>query len=363
LWSPDIPPIPTQLPNAAPPLAEALERLSEGRSLTASQSAAAFAVLVAGEAEDGDAASLLMGLRAKGETGEEIAGAVTVLRRAMIPLAVPDRDHLVDTCGTGGGRVGTLNISTAAALLAVGAGVRVAKHGNRSHTSRSGSADVLEALRVAVELPPAEAVTALGACGFTFMYAPRYHPAMRHVAAVRRRLAVPTMMNLLGPLANPAGVQRQVVGTAERRFAPLLAEAFLRLGTRHTLVVHAEVGMDEISPMGATEVWEVRGGAVREWRIEPKDFGLEVSDLAPLAGGEPEENARRIERLLEGEASDLAARSALILNAAAALYVAGVEGEFAAAVERAREALVSGRGREALARIRTAAPRQPADAA
>ncbi|MEZ4412498.1 MAG: anthranilate phosphoribosyltransferase [Gemmatimonadales bacterium] len=351
------------MPNVAPPLAEALRLLSIGRSLTASQSAAAFAVLVAGEAADGDAASLLMGLKRKGETADEIAGAALVLREAMIPLIVPDRDDLVDTCGTGGGLVGTLNISTAAAILAVGAGVRVAKHGNRSHTSRSGSADVLEALGVAVELRPPVAAKALETSGFTFMYAPQYHPAMRHVAGVRRQLGVATMMNLLGPLANPAGVGRQVVGVAERRVAPLLADALRRLGTRHAMVVHAEVGMDEISPMGATEVWEVRGSAVREWLIEPAEFGLEVSDLTPLAGGEPDENANRIERLLEGADADHAARSALVLNAGAALYVAGVSAEFPKAVDLARRALTAGTGRDALSRIRAAVSCDPAEAA
>ncbi len=320
-------------------------------------------MLVAGEAADADAAALLMGLKSKGETAEEIAGAASVLRQAMIPLVVLDRDDLVDTCGTGGGLVGTLNISTASALLAVGAGVRIAKHGNRSHTSRSGSADVLEALGVQVELSPAEALRALDASGFTFMFAPHYHPAMRHVAAVRRKLGVATMMNLLGPLANPAGVDRQVVGAAERRVAPLMAEAFLRLGTRHTLVVHAEVGMDEISPMGMTEVWEVRGGTVREWRIDPAEFGLDVPELESLAGGEPAENARRIERLLDGGEGDLAARSALILNAGAALYVSGLEVEFPRAVERARAALTAAKGREALMRVRAAAPGGSANAA
>ncbi len=327
------------------------------------QASAAFAVLVAGAAPETDAAALLLGLKAKGETADEIAGAARILREAMVPVVLPDCDALVDTCGTGGGEVGTLNLSTAAALLAVGAGVRVAKHGNRSHTSRSGSADVLEALGIQVDRSPEEASKALSDSGFTFMYAPRYHPAMRHVAPVRRRLGVSTMMNLLGPLANPARVGRQVVGAAERRVAALLAEAFVRLGTWHTMVVHAEVGMDEISPFGATDVWEVREGTVREWRIEPGDYGLQVEDLASLAGGAPDENAERIERLLDGGDGDEAARAALVLNAAAALYVAGMERNYASAVRRATEALAGGAGREALARVRATSPLGGAGAA
>lgn len=338
------------------PLVEALRLLANGHSLSVEQSSAAFGVLVAGDAKQEDAAQLLMGLKSKGETAEEIAGAATSLRGAMVVLEAGDADALVDTCGTGGGRVGTLNISTGAAFVAVGAGARVAKHGNRSHTSRSGSADVLEALGTQIELAPEVAARALAATDFTFMYAPLYHPAMRHVAPVRRRLGVPTIMNQVGPLANPARAGRQVLGAADARVAPLLAEALRRLGTVHSLVVHAEVGMDEISPWGPTHVWEVNGDGIRQWQIRPDEFGLEVADLASLAGGSPAENATRIERLLDGDQRDRAARAALILNAGAALMAAGVESEFGRAAGRARDALDSGRGAEALARFRAAAP-------
>ncbi len=345
---------------AASPIIEALQLLADGRSLTTEQSAAAVGSLVAGGVGDADAAAFLLGLKTKGETAEEIAGAAAALRDAMVPLVVDAPDDLVDTCGTGGGLVGTLNLSTAAAFLATGAGVRVAKHGNRSHTSRSGSADVLEALGVPVELGPDAARRLLDATGFTFMYAPRYHPAMHHVASVRRALGVPTMMNLLGPLANPAGVGRQVVGAAERRVAPLMADALSTLGTRHALVVHAEVGMDEISPMGMTEVWEVREARVDRWQLRPEAYGAAVPGLGSLEGGSPAENAERIERLLAGGEGDHAARAALILNAAGAIYVAGLVPTFAKAVARAREALSAGAGRAALERVRAAAP--PADA-
>jgi len=326
--------------------------LAEGRSLTAGQSSAAFGVLVAGEAQRADAATLLLRLKAKGESAEEVAGAAAALRATMVRMVAPNPDDLVDTCGTGGGRVGTLNISTGAAFIAAGAGVRVAKHGNRSYTSRSGSADVLEALRVRIELSPAEAGATLAETGFTFMYAPAYHPAMRHVAAVRRELGVPTMMNLVGPLANPAGVGRQVLGAAHVDVAPILAEALLRLGTRHAMVVHADVGMDEISPVGRTRVWEVRDGAVTRWELDPADYGLAVDDLAAIAGGEPSENAARIEHLLEGGETDLAARSALVLNAAAAIYVSGLADDFSRAVQQADASLATGQGADVLARVR-----------
>ena len=228
---------------------------------------AAFAVVMQGEATPVQTAALLMGLRAKGETADELAGAARALREAMVRVELENPDALVDTCGTGGGRVGTLNISTAAAFVVAAAGVPVAKHGNRSYTSRSGSADVLEALGVDIGLLPAEAPTVLRRAGLVFLFAPTYHPAMRHAGPVRRELAVPTIMNLLGPLANPAGVRRQVIGVSSADRAPLVAEALVRLGAVHALVFHAAVGMDEISPSGATLVWEVREGRVETWEV------------------------------------------------------------------------------------------------
>jgi anthranilate phosphoribosyltransferase len=266
---------------------------------------------------------------------------------------MPDAEGLVDTCGTGGGHVRTLNISTAAAFVAAGAGARVAKHGNRSHTSRSGSADVLEALGVAIDSSAALCARMLEASRFAFMYAPAFHQAMRHLAPVRQSLGTPTVMNLIGPLANPATVHHQLLGVADRDRAPLLAAALCRLGTHHALVVHADVGMDEISPSGHTTVWEVRDGDVRQWRIRPEDFDLAEDDLASLAGGEPSENAGRIEALLEGRNNgDAAVRSAVTLNAGAAVYAADLAADFGEGVERARDALASGAGAEVLARVR-----------
>ena len=338
----------------AAPLRLALQQLAQGASLDRETTAAAFGVVMRGEASPVHTAALLMGLRSKGETADEVAGAVLALRCAMVRLEADDPQLLVDTCGTGGGRVGTLNISTAAAFVVAGAGVPVAKHGNRSYTSRSGSADVLEALGVDIELPPSTALKVLRAVGLTFLFAPAYHPAMRHVAPVRKELGIPTIMNLLGPLANPAGVSRQVVGVSDAARAKLVAETLAALGTRHALVLHAAVGMDEISPSGATLVWEVRDGGVDTWEMKPARYGLDCEDLDGLAGGEPAENAARIERLLAGDTEEVV-RCAVLLNAAAALYVSANGWSLEEALGRAKESLASGAAAKVLARLREVA--------
>jgi anthranilate phosphoribosyltransferase len=336
------------------PLQQAVAVLAGGGSLSAEAAAEAFGVLMRGEATPALTAGLLMGLRAKGETAEEVAGAAHALRLAMLRVESEQPDRLVDTCGTGGGRVGTLNLSTAAAFVVAGAGVPVAKHGNRSYTSRSGSADVLEALGVRIELSAAAAAAVLRDAGLVFLFAPGFHPAMRHVGPVRRELGVPTIMNLLGPLVNPAGVRRQVIGVADRERAPLVAAALCRLGAAHALVLHAAVGMDEVCPCGRTGVWEVCDGAVAEWEIEPVRYGLDCDDLDGLAGGEPAENAQRIERLLAGDDAMTAIRCAVLLNAAAGLYVAGGGWTFEEAVVRATASLDDGAALAALERLRRA---------
>jgi anthranilate phosphoribosyltransferase len=338
------------------PLLSALHQLAQGLPLDRDATTAAFAVLMGGGASPAQAAGLLMGLRARGETAEEVAGAAMALRGAMVRLETDNPEFLVDTCGTGGGRVGTLNISTAAAFIVAGAGVQVAKHGNRSFTSKSGSADVLEALGIEISLAPEAAAQVLRSVGLTFLFAPTYHPAMRHMGPVRKELGVTTIMNLLGPLVNPAGVVRQVVGVADETRAPLVADALAALGARHALVLHAAVGMDEISPSGLTSVWEVEDGRVRTWQLRPARYGLECGDLGDLAGGEPAENAGRIERLLSGEANK-AVRCAALLNAAAALYVSGNGWSLDEAAIRAQDSLSSGAGAAVLARLRAAAPR------
>jgi anthranilate phosphoribosyltransferase len=336
-------------------LAYAIKQLAHGRGLTQDEAAAAFGVIMRGEATPAQVAGLLMALRVKegGETPDEVAGVARALRDAMVVLPAADRDALVDTCGTGGGSVLTFNISTAAALLAAGAGLRVAKHGNRSFTSRSGSADVLEALGVPLDLTVDRSARVLDEAGIVFMFAPAMHPAMKHVGPVRRELAVPTVMNVVGPLANPAQAGRQVVGVAEERRLALLADALLALGSRHALVVFGEPGLDEISPLGVTHVREVRDGRVREWTIDPSALGIHGGRPEDLAGGTPAENANIVTEVLAARGNPTAT-AAVLLNAAAALYVAERAASFEHCVELARAALVAGRGIAALERLQRA---------
>jgi len=335
------------------PLQRALVALANRQSLSEQEASDVFGIVMRGEATPAQLGGLLLALRVKGETAEEVAGAARALRAAMIRVPAAGA-HLVDTCGTGGGAITTFNISTAAAFVAAGAGASVAKHGNRSFTSQCGSADVIEALGVRIALDATQAAHALQEACITFLFAPHFHPAMKHAAPVRRELGVPSVMNLLGPLANPAGVRRQVVGVADRERAPLMAEALARLGTEHALVVHGEVGMDEISPTGATAVWEVRGGVVTSWRLDPARYGLAIADVAALRGGKPGVNAERVEGLLRNEPGDSAGAAAVLLNAAAAIYVAGLARTYDDGLARAREALGSGSARRALERLRAA---------
>lgn len=346
-------------PAAATPnsLQVAIRRIAFGESLDAELATEAFGTVMRGEGTAAQIAALLIGLRVKGETAEEVTGAARALRAAMVHLPVSDQGDLVDTCGTGGGAVPTFNISTAAALLAAGAGVRIAKHGNRSFTTQSGSADVLEQLGITLDAPVELAARALEEAGITFMFAPSMHPAMRHVGPVRRELGIPTLMNIVGPLANPAGAARQVVGVAERARMPLIAGALASLGASHALVVHGELGMDEISPIGLTHVAEVRDGSVTEWTIDPTVYDFSGYSAGDLAGGSPADNARTIVDVLRGQGRPVA-RAAVVLNAAGALYVAPGGGRFSECVATATSALASGAGTAALDRMRRAyAPR------
>ncbi len=341
--------------DAAAPLQRAITALAHHESLSEDLAAAVFAAVMRGEASPVQVSALHMGLRVKGETPDEVAGVARALREAMVRVAA-DPAQLVDTCGTGGGTVSTFNISTAAAFVVAAAGGRVAKHGNRSFTSKCGSADVLEALGVKIVLDATTAVRVLEQARITFLFAPNYHPAMKHVGPVRRELGVPSVMNLVGPLANPAGVRRQVVGVADRDRGPLLASALLRLGAEHAMVVHGRAGLDEISPRGITDVWEVCDGRVDTWELDPAAFDLEVFDLKALRGGEPSENAKRIERLLADGTSDVAGAAAVTLNAGAALYVGGLARTYKEGVALARETLAAGAARgplEALRRVST----------
>jgi anthranilate phosphoribosyltransferase len=335
------------------PLRRALSALANRQSLSEDQTAEVFGVVMSGEATPAQIGGLLLGLRAKGETADELAGAARALRNAMVRVTAT-QNHLVDTCGTGGGSVPTFNISTVAALVTAGAGAVVPKHGNRSFTSRCGSADVLEALGVRIVLDAGAASRVLNEARVVFLFAPNFHPAMKHVGAVRRELGTPTLMNLVGPLANPAGVRRQVVGVADPDRAAIVAAALARLGTEHALVVHGRIGMDEISPHGVTDVWEVKDGTVRTWEIDPERFRLGIKDVGELQGGEPAANAERLERILGNGDADPSGLAAVLLNAGAAIYVAGIATSLAEGIGRAREVVASGAARAALDRLRKA---------
>jgi anthranilate phosphoribosyltransferase len=294
-------------------------------------------------------AALLVALRMKGEAVAEIAGAAAAMRRRVVPIP-HQAEGVIDTSGTGGDGRGTFNISTAAALTAAAAGLPVAKHGNRSVSSRSGSADVLAALGVKIEVEPAVSGRALDQLGIAFLFAPILHPAMREVMPVRRELALRTIFNVLGPLTNPAGARRQLMGVYAESLVEPIGQVLCDLGAKHALVVHGSDGLDEITTTGPTHVSEVRGGEVRSWYLEPERFGIRRARLEELAGGGPEENAALMHRVLGGEPGALADITAL--NAGAALYVGGVAADLESGVERARELLASGAAARKLAELK-----------
>ena len=331
-----------------------LVRAALNRPLSADEAEAAVGGMVDGTATAVQTAAMLSAIATRGATPAEVAGGVRALRRAMVPGEVANAQGLVDTCGTGGGALTTFNISTAAALLAAGSGARIAKHGNRSFSSRSGSADVLEALGVRIDLDAGAAARVLDRAGIVFLFAPLYHPAMRQVAPVRRELGTPTLFNILGPLANPAYARRQLVGVADPRLMDLVAEALRELGHERALVVHGEPGMDELSPLGITEVVELNGGVLRRWSFDPGEQ-LGWAGFAPseLAGGDPADNARLVEGVLDGRIGG-AARAAVVLNAGAALYLAGLADSVTDGVGAAQRALEAGAGTACLERLRAA---------
>ena len=270
-------------------IASEIDRLLAGESLRHDEAAGALDLVMSGQVDPVQTGAFLIALRAKGETAEELAGLAATVRARSTPV-VTTRSPIVDTCGTGGGQ-STFNVSTAAAFVVVGAGIPVAKHGNRSATSRTGSADVLEALGARIDLEPAAISTCLDRVGIGFMFAPLHHPAFRHVVPVRKALGVRTIFNMLGPLTNPAGVRRQVIGVSDPAFVDRIALALEELGADHALIVSSADGMDEISTAAPTDVVEVAPGGVRRWRIEPEQLGFSGHDPAHVAGGEPPENA------------------------------------------------------------------------
>lgn len=321
---------------------EVLESLLAGRDLDEATAGEVLGAVMRGEAGEARMAALLAALRAKGEAPAEIAGFV----RAMMAHAAPIRvdGPLVDTCGTGGDGAGTFNISTVAALVVAAAGARVAKHGNRAASGRCGSADLLEAWGVAIDLPGEQVARCIDELGIGFLYARTFHPAMRHVAPVRRQLQIRTVFNVLGPLSNPARASHQVVGVADLALAPIMAGALARLGTEHALVFRGEDGLDELTTTGPSRMWEVRGGEVTERRLDPRELGLGRADLTDLRGGEVEDNLAVADGVLAGD--DGPAADVVALNAGAALYVAGRAADIRSGVGRAREVLDSGAARD-----------------
>jgi anthranilate phosphoribosyltransferase len=333
------------LPN--PVLTSAIDRLASREDLDTEQMAAVLAEIMAGNASETETAAVLIALRTKGETVDELVGLASTMRRFAAPVDT-GRDDLIDTAGTGGGRQ-TFNVSTTAALIAAGAGCAVAKHGNRSATGLSGSADVLEALGVRIDLRPEAVARCIQEIGFGFMFAPAHHGATRFVVPVRKELAVRTIFNFLGPLTNPAGATRQVIGVSDPAFLEVIARALGRLGAKRALVVSSADGLDELSTSGATHVVEVDDGDVRTYEVVPEDVGLPRSTYEDVAGGPPDANALTTRRIFAGDKGP--ARDLAVLNAGAAIYAAGRADGLESGVRAAEEAVDSGAAAEALDRL------------
>lgn len=328
-----------------------LEKLQRHDALTTDEAAGAMAAIMRGDATPAQIGGFLMALRSKGERPEELVGLARAMRAAAVPLPQTFAD-VFDTCGTGGDNAGTVNVSSMAAVVVAACGVRVAKHGNRSVSSRSGSADVFEALGVNIAASPAVVARCLAQVGIAFLFAPTFHPSMRHAAPVRRELGVRTAFNLLGPLTNPAGTTRQLVGVPRPELTELVARALGLLGSAHVWVVHAADGLDELSTTGYSKVSECRDGLLRTFFVHPSTFGLAKSSLADLRGGDAAHNAAVAQAVLAGSAG--AVRDVVLLNAGAGLFIAGRVSAVAQGVALAAEAIDSGRAAEVLAQLVTA---------
>ncbi|HWW66687.1 MAG TPA: anthranilate phosphoribosyltransferase [Solirubrobacterales bacterium] len=328
-------------------VSRAIDAVCRGDHLTADHASAVLAEVMEGRTDQVQTGAFLIALRAKGETVPELVGLARTMR-SLASHVETERVELVDTAGTGGGP-STFNVSTTAALVAAGAGCAVAKHGSRSNTSRCGSADLLEALGVNIDLGPEQVGRCIDEVGFGFMFAPRHHAAMAHVVPVRKELGVRTIFNFLGPLTNPAGAERQLLGVSDRHYQETIAEALVGLGSVRAMVVAAEDGVDELSISARTRVIEVADGGTAEWFVEPGELGLEEAELEDVAGGTPEENAAASRAVLEGEQG--ARRDLVLLNAGAAIYVGGVAADLAEGVAKAAAAIDSGAAREVLERL------------
>lgn len=324
--------------------ASTIGSLLDGRDLTEEQAAAAMTQIMEGAATPAQIAGFVVALRAKGETTDEVAGLVRTMRGYS--ERVPVSGDLLDTCGTGGDRCGTFNVSTAAAFVCAGAGVKVAKHGNRAASSRCGSADVLEALGVKIDLPPEGVARCIEEANIGFCFAPLFHPAMRHAATPRRELGVPTIFNFLGPLTNPAGARFQALGVSDAEMLGKMVDALERLGSKHVVAFQGDRGLDELSTSGPSRVLELVDGETKEWTLDPADLGFEPADLAAVAGGSADYNAALVRDVLEGTAG--APRDIVLLNAAAGLLAAGAVPTIEEGVIRAAASIDDGGARRAL---------------
>ncbi len=330
-------------------LTASIDRLASGRDLSQDNAAAVLSEIMAGNASEIQIAGFLIALRTKGETVPELAGLAQAMRALASRVTVPNPD-LLDTAGTGGGRR-TFNVSTTAALIATGAGCTVAKHGNRSATGLSGSADLLEALGARIDLDPAAVGRCIEEVGFGFMFAPAHHQATRYVVPVRRQLAVRTIFNFLGPLTNPAGASRQLIGVSDPGYLETMAGALVLLGTRHALLVSSDDGLDELSISAPTQVIEVSGGELARYSVAPEDVALERAPTAAIPGGDPHQNAELTRRIFAGETG--ACRDLAVLNAGAAIYAGGGAASLEHGVTAAQQAIDSGAAAAALQRFVT----------
>ena len=328
---------------------EAIARVVEGQHLTMEEMTLTMEEITSGQATPAQIASLITALRLKGETVEEITAAARVMRDKAIPIEVargPGVPVLVDTCGTGGDQIHTFNISTATAFVVAGAGVRVAKHGNRSVSSSSGSADVCEALGINLDLSPEEVARSVDEHGIGFLFAPALHGTMKHAIGPRREIGIRTIFNILGPLTNPAGAEVQILGVFRKDLPGVMAEVLGKLGCRRAMVVHGEDGMDEITTTGSSHVAEWQDGRVRQYTVHPEDFGIPVGTIDEIRGGNAEENARIILELFEGKKGGK--RDIVLLNAGAALHAAGSADTIEKGIELARQAIDDGKAMERL---------------
>jgi anthranilate phosphoribosyltransferase len=329
-------------------IAEHIETLLRGENLSLEQASKVLDIIFEGEVPESQIAAFLTAMRCKPTTAAELAGLAKSLREHAVKVHA-EVDNLVDTCGTGGAAVKTFNISTAAALVAAGAGVHIAKHGNRAITSKCGSADVLAELGVNIEAGPECVGRCIKEAGIGFMFAPKYHPAMKYVQPVRKTLGFRTVFNFLGPLANPAGVKAQVLGVADQTLMPVVAEALSLLGVERAMIVHSN-GLDEISIMGPTKITELKAGRLTEWTLYPGDYGIKTGTIDLLGGGDAKGNAEIVKAILAGKEKD-ARKDIVVLNAAAAIIVGGLAEDFGSAVKIAKQAIDNGQALQRLGKL------------